>query len=218
MNPAGRVKEMAYQLERRMREIKRDLESAMIGGAAVGVAKVAGNATTARKMGSVYTYLTTNTSVGAAGAVATGDGSGVMTAGTARDLTITLLDSVLSLAYTNGGDPSLLFVSPTNKGVVSDFTAGSATRYVSTEDKKLVNSVDVYTGDFHTLKVVPSRHIVGNNVLAIDPDYMAFAEMRSISSYDLAKTGDSYRKEIVWEGTLEVCNEAAHGLISDTNG
>ena len=60
MNPAGRKKEMAYQLARRMKEIKRDLESSMIGGAAIGVAKVAGNDTTARKMGSIYTYLTSN--------------------------------------------------------------------------------------------------------------------------------------------------------------
>lgn len=218
MNPAGRKKEMAYQLARRMKEIKTDLESSMIGGAAVGNLRVAGNDTTAREMGSIYTYMNSNVSVGGTGAAATGDGTDLMTAGTDRDLTITLLNTVLSSAYTNGGNPTQLYVSPTNKGVVTDFTAGSATRYVSTEDKKLVNSVDVYVGDFHTLQVVPSRHIIGDNVLAIDPDYVAYAEMRGVSSYDLAKTGDSYRKEIVMEGTLEMCNEAASALVADTNG
>ncbi|MCP5015758.1 MAG: DUF5309 domain-containing protein, partial [Ketobacter sp.] len=102
-------------------------------------------------------------------------------------------------------------------GEVSGFVGGG-THYVDKDDKKLVNSVDVYVGDFHTLSVVPSRQIVGDNVLAIDPSMAKFAEMRGIKSYDLAKTGDSYKKEIVWEGTLEVCNEAAHGLIADTNG
>lgn len=217
MNPAGRKKEMAYQLARRMKEIKRDLESSMIGGAAIGVAKVAGNDTTARKMGSIYTYLTSNVSLGTNGVVAAGTGADVMTAGTDRDLTEALLTAVLSSCYTNGGDPKLMFLSATNKAVVSTFTGGG-TRYVDTDDKKLVNSIDVYVGDFHTLKVVPSRHIVGDNVLCIDPQYVAFSELRSIRSYDLAKTGDSYRKEIVWEGTLEVCNQAAHGLIADTNG
>lgn len=217
MNPAGRKKEMAYQLARRMKEIKRDLEASMIGGDAVGVAKVAGNDSTARKMGSIYTYMTGNLSLGAGGAAAVGNGTGVMTDGTNRDLTEALVTATLQSCYTNGGDPSMLLVSPTNKGKVSTFVGG-ATRYVTTEDKKLVNSIDVYVGDFHTLKVVPCRQLVGANVLAIDPEYLAFSELRPISAYDLAKTGDSYRKEIVWEGTLEVCSPLAHGLIADTNG
>ena len=217
VNPAGRKKEMAYQLARRMKEIKKDLESSMIGGAAVGNIKVAGDDSTAREMGSIYTYLTSNTSLGTNGVVSSGDGTDLLTAGTDRDLTEALLTSVLSSCFTNGGNPKLLCVSATNKGIVSTFTGGG-TRYVDTDDKKLVNSIDVYVGDFHTLQVVPCRQIVGDNVLAIDPQYMAFSEMRGIKSYDLAKTGDSHRKEIVWEGSLETCNEAAHGLIGDTNG
>lgn len=218
VDKAGRKSEMAYQMARRMKEIKRDLEASMIGGAAVGNAKVAGNDTTAREMGSFYTYMTSNVSVGGTGAVSSGDGSDVMTTGTDRDLTEAILETVLQSCYTNGGDPNMLCVSPTNKGVVSDFTTGAATRYVTTDDKKLNASIDVYVGDFHTLKVVPCRQLVGDNVIALDPEYVAFAELRPISSKNLAVTGDSMRKEIVWEGTLEVCNEAAHGLIADTNG
>ena len=216
MNPAGRKKEMAYQMARRLKEIKLDLEYAMIGGAAIGVAKVAGNDTTARKMGSIYTYLTGNASVGVGGAVSAGNGA-VMTAGTDRDLTEAMLTSVLQSAYTNGGNPTMLMVSPTNKGVVSTFTGGS-TRYVTTEDKKLVNSIDVYVGDFHTLKVVPSRQLVGDNVLALDPEYLEFAELRPIRTTDLAKTGDSHKKQVIWEGTLKVSAPLAHALIADTNG
>ena len=219
MNPAGRKREMAYQIARRMKEIKRDLEASMIGGAAIGNAKVAGNDSTAREMGSIYTYLTSNVAVGATGAVATGDGTDTMTGGTDADLTEAMLTTVLSSCYTNGGNPNMLLVSATNKGVVSGFGGPTAaTRYVTTDDKKLTASVDVYVGDFHTLKVVPARQLVGDNVLAIDPEYLAYAELRPLRSYDLSKTGDSYRKEMVWEGTLEVCNEAAHGLIADTNG
>ena len=217
VNSAGRKSEMAYQLARRMKAIKLDMESSMIGGAAVGNAKVAGNDTTAREMGSIYTYLTSNLSLGTSGAASAGTGADLLTAGTDRDLTEALLTTVLQSCYTNGGDPKLLVVSPVNKGVVSTFVGGG-TRYVDTDNKKLVNSIDVYVGDFHTLKVVPSRQIIGDNVLAIDPEYLAIAELRSAGSYDLAKTGDSIRKEVVWEATLEVCNEAAHGLIGDTNG
>jgi len=217
VSAAGRKKEMAYQLARRMKEIKTDLEASMIGGAAVGNIKVAGNDTTAREMASIYTYLKSNTSLGVNGAVSSGDGTDLLTAGTDRAFTETLLTDVLSSCYTNGGDPRLLFCSATNKAAVSGFVGGG-THYVDKDDKKLVNSVDVYVGDFHTLSVVPSRQIVGDNVLAIDPGMVKFAELRGIKAYDLAKSGDSYKKEIVWEGTLQVSNEAAHGLIGDTNG
>ena len=218
VDKAGRKSEMAYQVARRLKEIKRDLEASMIGGAAIGNAKVAGNDTTAREMGSLYTYMTSNVSLGVNGVVSAGTGADLMTAGDDRDFTAAILDAVLATTYTNGGDPRMLCVSPTNKTVVGDFTAGGATRYVTTDKSHLTASIDVYTGDFHDLKVVPCRQLVGDNVIALDPEYMAFAELRPINTKDLAVTGDSIRKEIVWEGTLEVCNEAASALVADTNG
>lgn len=218
MNPAGRKSEVAYQTARRLKELKLDMEYAMLdNGSALGNAKVAGNASTAREMASLATYLTSNVSVGSTGAAATGDGSDTLTAGTDRDLTEALLTTVLSSAFDNGGNPSLLAVSATNKGVVSGFTGGG-TRYVDTDDKKLVNSIDVYVGDFHTLKVVPCRQLVGDNVYAIDPEYLAWAELRPVESKELGATGDNIKRLMVVEGTLEVCNEAAHCLIADTNG
>ncbi len=217
MTHAGFKKAMAYQQARRMKAIKRDVEAAMIGVAAVGVAKVAGNDTTARKMGSLFTYLTTNVSVGSGGAVATGNGADTMTAGTDRDFTEAQLTTVLQSCYTNGGEPTLMLVSPTNKGILPGFTGGG-TRYTTSDEKKLTASVDVYVGAFHTLKVVPCNQLVGDNVLAIDPDMLAIAELRPLQASDLAKLGDSYRKELVWEATMEVCNPLAHGLIADTNG
>ena len=217
VDKAGMKSRVAYDTARRMKEIKLDLEFAMInGGAAIGNAKAAGNDSTAREMGTLCTYLTSNVSVGATGAASAGNGA-VMTAGTDRDLTEALVTTVLQSCYTNGGNPKMLLVSPTNKGVVSTFT-GSGTRYVSADNKELVNSVDVYVGDFHTLAVTPSRQLVGDNVYAIDPEYLAYSELRPATMTDLAKTGDTERKQIILEGTLEVCAEAAHGLIADTNG
>lgn len=221
VDKAGRKSEMAFQKAKRMKEIKLDLERACLGnGVANGVGniKVAGNNTTARELGSIETYLTSNASVGATGAAAAGNGAGLMTTGTDRDLSETILGSILETTYTNGGNPSLLFVSPTNKGVVGDFTAGGATRYVSTDESKLNVSIDVYQGDFHSLKVVPCRNQIGDNVYGIDPNLIAIAELDGLSSTPLAKIGDSRREEMVMECTLEVCTEAAHMIIADTNG
>jgi len=204
-----------------MQELKKDMEfAALDNGIANGIgnAKVTGNDTTAREMASLNTYMTSNTDIGATGALSTGDGSDVMTTGTDRALTAAILDAALTLAYTNGGNPKMLLVSATNKGVVSDFTTGGATRYVTTDDKKLTTSIDVYVGDFHTLQVTPCRQLVGDNVYGIDPEYLALAELRGMEMKDIAKTGDSIQKQITWEATLEVCNEAAHILIADTQG
>ena len=221
VDKAGRKSEMAFQVAKRMKEIKLDIEYSMFGNGVangIGNAKAAGNNTTARESGSIETFLTSNVSVGATGAASAGNGTGVMTTGTDRDLSEAIIASALETAYTNGADPKLLAVSAVNKGVVGDFTAGGATRYVSTDSSSLNVSIDVYEGDFHHLKIVPCRNIIGDNVYAIDPEYLAFAELRSLSSKDLAVTGDSMRKEIVCEGTLQVSTEAAHVLIADTNG
>lgn len=212
MNPAGRKKEMAYQLNRRLREIKTDLEMSMFGA---NNPKVTGDDSTAREMASIEAYLDTNTSAGATGEdPSPADGTDGRTDGTQRPLVESLLETVLQSCYDEGADPKLMVCGSFNKGVISDFDGGQ-TRYQDTSDSKLVTSIDVYKGDFHTLKVIPSRHVRSRNVLLLDPEYLAFSELRPLRVYDLAKTGDSYRKEIVWEGTLEVCNEKAHGIIAD---
>jgi hypothetical protein len=221
VDKAGRKSEMAFQVAKRMKEIKLDIEYSMFGnGVANGIGniKVGGSSGTARESGTIETYLTSNVSVGATGAAASGNSADVMTTGTDRDLTEAILATILQTAYTNGADPKLMAVSAINKGVVGDFTAGGATRYVSTDASKLNVSIDVYEGDFHTLKVVPCRNIIGDNVYCIDPEYLAFAELRSLNAKDLAVTGDGMTKEIIVEGCLEVCTEKAHVIIADTNG
>ena len=222
INSAGRSSEVGYQSGRRMQELKKDMEFAILdNGIANGIGnpKVTGSDSVAREMASLSTYIITNVSIASGGAVATGDGTDVMTTGTAnRAFTAVLLDAALTLAYTNGGDPKMLVVSATNKGVVSDFTTGGATRYVTTDDKKLTTSIDVYVGDFHTLQVTPCRQLEGSNVYGIDPEYLALAELRGMEMKDLAKTGDAIQKQITWEATVEMCNEKGHCMISDTNG
>ncbi|MEW8048942.1 MAG: DUF5309 domain-containing protein [Candidatus Thiodiazotropha sp.] len=215
MNHAGIKNMMARKISKRMKEIKLDLELACIGP---HNAKVAGNDTTARELGSLQTYITTNSDRGVGASEPTGDGSDVPGAGTNRDFTETLLTTVLQSCYDEGANPKLMMLSATNKNLVDGFDAGG-THYVDKDDKELINAVDVYVGGLgHTLKAVPSRHIFSEDVLLIDPEYVKLADMRPIHSYDLAKTGDSHRKSIVWETTLEVCNEAAHAIIGDTNG
>jgi hypothetical protein len=211
----GGVKsEMAYQLARRMKEMKRDGEFAIVG---VSNPKVAGAESVAREMGSLDAYLVTNNQLAAGSSAPAGTGADVSDyAGTDRALSETILKAGLQAMFTNsGGNESVnMIVGPADKTIVSSFTS-SATRYVTTDDKKLVASIDVYVGDFHTVRVIPDRFIKSGLAFIIDPEYLKISELRPIQSYDLAKNGDNMRKQVIWEWTIEVCNEKAHCLIGD---
>ena len=205
----GIKSEMAYQVARRMKAIKRDAELAMIGTPTL---KVAGNDTTARVMGSMESYMTSDTYYGGATfAAPTGNGVDLGTAGTPRALDEAILAAALEVLWTNsGGNENVLAICGSHvRGVVSTFTS-SSTRYVTTDDRKLVASIDVYDGDFHTVTVTPDRYSHSTSMFIIDPEYASVSDLRPLFTKDLAVLGDSTRKELVWETTLEVCNPLAH--------
>ena len=220
MDPAGITSEMAHQESKKMKEIKLDLEYMIMNGGetdGIGNIRVAGNATTAREMSSLQCYISTNSDVGSLGNASTGDGSDAMGSGTDRPISETIVGNVLTDCFTNGANPTVLAVDAVAKGLISDFDGGS-TRYVDTNTKELVHSIDVYVGDYHTLKVVPCRQCPNEIAYFLDPKYLKLAELRPLQSYDLAKTGDNVKREMVWECTLEVCNEKAHGIAGDLGG
>jgi hypothetical protein len=220
MDHAGVRSEMAHQESKKMKEVKLDLEYMVINGGetnGIGNVRVTGNASTAREMSSLQCYIATNSDVGSLGAASAGDGSDAMTSGTDRAFTETITTAVLSACFTSGADPKMLVLDGTNKALVSDF-AGGSTRYVDTNTKELIHSIDVYVGDFHTLRVVPCRQMPNEIAYFLDPKYLKLAELRSLQSYDLAKTGDNYKREMIWECTVEVCTEKAHGIAGDLGG
>lgn len=210
MNPAGRKDEMAFQMRARMAELKRDIETTLCQN----VAKVTGTTSVARKMAGLQTWIKTNIDKASDGTAAAGTGADTYTAGTARVFTEDLLANALQTAYTNGGNPSIGIIGAFNKRKVSGF-AGNATRFDKSEDKKVIAAVDVYVGDFHEIKFVPDRFSVSSAVYLLDPEYAAVAYLRDFQTADLAKNGDSVRKQILVEYTLEMRNEEAHAGVYD---
>jgi hypothetical protein len=53
------------------------------------------------------------------------------------------------------------------------------------------------------------------DIFLLQPDKLAASVLRPWEVSDLAKTGDSERKQIIIELTLENKNPKAHGLIAD---
>jgi hypothetical protein len=210
VNKTGMQDEMAYQVGKHMKELKRDIEVMLTAN----TAKVAGNDTTARKSAGLPTWLKDNVNRGSGGSNPTGDGSNTATDGTQRAFQESFLLEVSQECYDNGGEPTMLVVGTFNKRAVSGF-AGNQNRNTDASDKKLINSVMVYEDDFNTLKVVPDRFSRSRDAFLIDPEYAKLAYLDDFDVTDLAKTGDNMRKLITVEWTLEVSNPAAHGIVAD---
>jgi hypothetical protein len=211
---AGVKSEMAYQVARRMKEIKMDLEFACIGsGYQIAVA---GSESVAREMASFQSFMSTNVSLGAGGVAGTGDGSDVYTPGAARPFTEDLLTAALASLWeiSNGSESITALMGKDNRAAYSTFD-GSSTRYVSTDKRKLTASIDVYDGDFHTVTAMPSRHVATEDILLIDKDYVAIDDFRPLFSEDISKTGDGMTKQIIMETTLRIGNPLAHYVITD---
>lgn len=208
---AGRAKEMAYQIAKKTKELKRDIESILIG---TNQARAVGNAGTARRVGTVLSWIATNDDFGATGASPVTIGSTTRTDGTPRAFTETQLKTVLQGCFTQGGDPTVLMVGPGNKQTASTFTGG-ATKFDKAEDETLYAAFDVYKSDFGTLKVVPNRFQRNRDAFVLDMNYWEIAWLRPTATWPLAKTGDTDKNQILGEYTLIARQEAASGLIAD---
>lgn len=216
VNKAGRKSEKAYQLAKVSSEIKRDMENALLGN----TVKSNGNSSTARVLGGLQTWLNTNYNGGTSG-TAGATGATARVTGTDRAFTGTILNTVIQSCYTAGGSPTVLLVTPAQKVVASTF-AGIATRFrdvPASQQAQIVAAADVYVSDFGIIQIVPDRFIPnGDNddvAFLLDPEMAAVAYLRPFQTLELAKTGDAEVTQLLVEYTLEVKNEAAHGIIAD---
>ena len=215
VDAAGRADEMAYQIAKKSKELKKDMEFDIIEPNI----QVAGSATAARELGSIPTWLATNGDAGTCGSLSTGSGTDLPGSGTDRDLTEAILKTVIKEVYVSGGDMDMLVCPPSVKQVISGFNANT-TRFGPAGDKTEYAAIDVYSSDFGDLRIVPNRVMAttdAKDVFILQRDMLATAYLRDFQIQDLAKTGDSEKKQLLVEYTLEVRNEAAHGIILDIN-
>ena len=194
VDKAGRTTETAYQLAKASSELKRDMESILLSDQVGGP----GDTGAARTLIGLQTWLTTNV-VDAAGA-----------------FTEDQLNEAVLEAYTAGGEPTMLLVSPSNKQAVSKFAGIAEQRFQAPSNKPttIVATADIYMSDFGTLSVVPDRFLDNSAALVLDPSMASVAYLRPFKKTKLAKTGDSEKYMMNVEYTLVVKNEAAHAMIN----
>jgi hypothetical protein len=217
VDKAGRKSEKAYQLAKVSAELKRNIELTLLSNQV----SAAGDSSTARTLGGLQAWLNTNYDGGTNG-VAGSAGTTARTNGTNRTFTEAILKTVIAEVYTSGGSPKVLMVNPTHKQTVSAFAGIAAQRYMapSNEPTTIIGAADVYMSDFGTISVVPNRFMNSTNAgdetaFIVDPDMAAVAYLRPFQTIELAKTGDSEKTQLLAELTLEVKNQAAHGIVAD---
>lgn len=215
VDAAGRADEMAYQIAKKSKELKKDMEFDIIEPNV----QAAGSATAARELGSIPTWIKTNGDAGTSGTLSTGSGTDLPGSGTDRALTEAILKTVIKEVYVSGGDMDMLVCPPSVKQVISGFNANT-TRFGPADSKTEFAAIDVYSSDFGDLRIVPNRVMAttdAKDVFILQRDMLATAYLRDFQIQDLAKTGDSEKKQLLVEYTLEMRNEAAHGIILDIN-
>lgn len=212
VNKAGRRSEMAYQMAKRGKELKRDVEAILLSNQAA-----AGGAT--RRTGSLLAFIKTNVNMGDGGANPDYQTlpDDTRTDGTEREFTEDMLKDVVQQCWSQGANPKILMVGPRNKQKVSTFPGIAGQRYNAQGAKPstIIGAADIYVSDFGNLSVVPNRFQRERDAHVLDPEHVEVVYLRPYQQTPLAKTGDAEKRMILVEYGLKVTNEKAHGLITD---
>jgi hypothetical protein len=214
VDKAGRDRETAYQKVLKGLELRRDIEKYLHSD-------TARSASDPRKAGTLSSWIT-NVDDASGTSAATGDGTDVPDmSGTNRAMTLAQIDNAMQAAYTDGGQPNMLVVSPSKKAAFSDLNSGSVAtnqiNYTAPREAAIVGSVSLYLSDFGQLDVVIDRFASDDRVYLLDSDYASICTLpnRNFAVEDLAKTGDSEKFQIITEFTLKVSAPKAHAAVYD---
>jgi hypothetical protein len=202
VNNAGKKSEMAHQLAKASKELKRDMETSLLADNAAA----AGNATTARETRGAANWITTN----------------VTDAGTSSTHAAVVEADIIAVAeatWNAGGEPSTMLLGATNKKLVTAMSGrADAVRSVSDDNMSIYNAVDVYVSDFGTFNIHLDRYCDQDVIYFLDHDMWSVDYLRDFQTVDIAKEGDSEKKMLLVEYGLRCGNEAANGKIRYTTG
>ena len=191
--------EMAYQMQKALKELAFDCEKALIEQ---DTKRLGTSTADTRQFGGLPYWIVTNR----------------LTSGSARPLTFDLVNNALEQTWTAGGKPSVLLMSPRNKRVVSTFTAGHTKYMDGNKTKKLTQVISVLETDFGTLQCLTDRFMPNDKIYGLSPEYMKKAFLRPFKTGDMPKANDMQRKYVNGEWTLEMRAEKAHFVIEKLDG
>lgn len=221
----GRTTEMGRLIAKYGRELKRDIEYALV----TNQASSAGGSATARSSAGMESIVKNNrilpttsgngTTPGYSGGVWAAPTDGTAS-GAGSTFSETYLLQGIQAAWSAGGDPRIIMLPWGQKRQAASFSG--ATKFAGAYDPKagkseltVLGAVSVYVSDAGEHRMVLNRYMRSSTVLGIDPDYVSVAWLDPIQTEELAKTGDATKKMLVCEYTLVVENPDAHFKVQD---
>ncbi|WP_287994339.1 DUF5309 domain-containing protein [Acidiphilium sp.] len=225
VNTAGRRDELLYQVDKRTREMKRDMERAICQNRA----SQQGSRATARKLAGFEAWITTNANRGTGGldggwTTSTKIVAAATDASTTNRRTFTearFKEAIRSCWDETGESPPLAIVGSFNKTVASGFD-GIATQYQqqsgnpnSSKGIAILGAADWYVSDFGKHRIVPSHEVRARSALLLQPKHWEMRYLRPFKVVPLAKTGDADKKQLIAEATLVSFNEKSSGVVAD---
>jgi hypothetical protein len=230
----GRSSERGRLGVKLLKELKRDIESAIVGnqGSSGGQGGAQGGTGTARSSAGMEAWIgngTTTTTQGeasnvvaatsSASSTSAGFSGGAVTAPSDGTTTGALTEGQLKVAlqgaWEDGGDPRVILVGAKQKQVIDGFS-GIATRFIDSSPKgqaSIVAAANMYVSSFGQHMIVMSRYVRASVVLCIDPSYWAVAFLRGFKKTPLARTGEAEKTLISSEWTLVCRNNAANSKV-----
>ena len=216
---AGRAEELAYQLVKYSKALKRDMETQLTQNACAA----AGTSGAARVSAGMESWMSTNFTTTSSATSATSPGFSTVGAVSPVDATtqVTVTAAVVQLvikgAWNAGGNPDVMMCGPYNKQKISGF-AGILTNTIQQRaggQATIIAAADSYQSDFGLFRVVPNRFNRDRTIALLDMEYWAVAYLRPFQQFALSKTGDSDKRQILAEYSLVSRNEAASGKVVD---
>jgi hypothetical protein len=199
--------ELEYQKAMRLRELLRDLENSIVGGASditPPAGNPAGSATSPRSMRGLLASITTHRfTPGTNGFPAD------------AELTEEQLNHALRTIWEGGGTTvDTIVVGGRQKRAINQFVATN--RRFASSSHTFRDAIDVYESDFGICQVVLSRAVPTGTALLLDSSRASVLPLagRSFGYKTLARTGDREAGQIIGEYTLELRNEQCHGMIT----
>lgn len=189
---AGVSAEDAYQIDMRLRELKRELDRTAIMG--VRAPNDVG-ASTYGTMGGVIDFV---------GFIGAGNVNG-----TAETLTPSVLNTMAKQVYDDGGMPDMVLVGGVQKQKIATFD--QEYRRSTLDSRRAGFTVEEFVTDLGwNMRVVVDRWVPNDVCLVLDSSRLKIVPLRTRAFFleKLGKTGDSNDWQIVGEYTLE-CRNAA---------
>lgn len=193
---AGRGSEFSYQMAKKMKELAKDMEWALVNGTGNS-----GQSSTARELKGVDSWIQTNTGASPDPTASTG-------------LTENMYNEMLQEIFNEGGDPDVTYANGFQKRKISQFTTPS-TRNISADDKSITASVDVYDSDFGRQQIILDRYIPEDKVFALQEDKWRVSTLRPVEYKELPDNGGGPKGMVEAEYTLEALNEKSSGKIEN---